>query len=60
MKHYGCSLVPLKEVVGGKGGASGSQKAKTVEGSQQEKGATGSQTKGQARKAQKAITLGKS
>ena len=59
-KHYGCSLVPPKEVVGGKGGASGSQKAKTVEGSQQAKGATGSQTKGQARKARKAITLGKS
>ena len=59
-KHYGCLLMLLKEVVGGKGGASGSQKAKTVEGSQQAKGATGSQTKGQARKAQKAITLGKS
>ena len=59
-KHYGCSLVLLKEVVGGKGGASGSQKAKTVEGSQQAKGATGSQTKGRARKARKAITLGKS
>ena len=50
-KHYGCSLVPPKEVVGGKGGVSGSQKAKTVEGSQQAKGATGSQTKGRARKA---------
>ena len=62
-KHYGCSLVPLKEVVGGKGGVSGSQKPKTVEGSQQTKGATGatgSQTKGRARKARKAITLGKS
>ena len=59
-KHYGCSLVPPKEVVGGKGGALGSQKAKTVEGSQQAKGATGSQTKGRARKARKAITLGKS
>ena len=59
-KHYGCSLVPLKEVVGGKGGASGSQKAKTGEGSQQAKGVTGSQTKGRARKARKAITLGKS
>ena len=59
-KHYGCSLMLPKEVVGGKGGALGSQKAKTVEGSQQAKGAMGSQTKGQARKAQKAITLGKS
>ena len=59
-KHYGCSLVPPKEVVGGKGGASGLQKVKTVEGSQQAKGATGSQTKGWARKARKAITLGKS
>ena len=59
-KHYGCSLVLLKEVVGGKGGPSGSQHAKTVVGSQQTKGATGSQTKGRARKAQKHITLGKS
>ena len=59
-KHYGCSLVLLKEVVGGKGGALGLQKAKTVEGSQQVKGPTGSQMKGRARKAQKAITLGKS
>ena len=50
-KHYGCLLVLLKEVVGGKGGVLGSQKAK---------GATGSQTKGRARKARKAITLGKS
>ena len=49
-----------KEVVGGKGGVSGSQKAKMVEGSQQAKGAMGNQTKGQARKAQKAIMLGKS
>ena len=49
-----------KEVVGGKGGASGSQKAKTGEGSQQAKGVTGSQMKGRARKARKAITLGKS
>ena len=51
-KHYGCSLVPPKEVVGGKGGPSGSQKAKVVEGSHQ--------VKGRARKARKAITLGKS
>ena len=51
-KHYGCSLVPPKEVVGGKGGPSGSQKAKVAEGSQQ--------AKGWARKAQKAITLGTS
>ena len=51
VKHYGCSLMPPKEVMGGKGGASGSQKAKTVEGSQQAKGAIGSQTKGWARKA---------
>ena len=51
VKHYGCSLVPPKEVMGGKGGASGLQKAKTVEGSQQAKGATGSQMKGWARKA---------
>ena len=50
-KHYGCSLVLPKEVVGGKGGASGSQKAKVVEGSQQ--------VKGWARKAQKAIMLSK-
>ena len=59
-KHYGCSLVLPKEVVGGKGGVSGLQKAKTVEGSQQAKGATGCQTKGRTRKARKAITLGKS
>ena len=51
-KHYGCSLVPPKEVVGAKGGLSGSQKVKVVEGSQQ--------MKGRARKARKAITLGKS
>ena len=50
-KHYGCSLVPPKEVVGGKGGPSGSQKAKVAEGSQQ--------TKGRVQKARKAITLGK-
>ena len=49
-KHYGCSLMLPKEVVGDKGGASGLQKAKTVDGSQQVKGATGNQTKGQARK----------
>ena len=59
-KHYGCSLVPPKEVMGGKGRALGSQKAKTVEGSQQAKGAMESQTKGRARKTRKAITLGKS
>ena len=52
--------MPLKEVVGGKGGPLGSQKAKVAEGSQQAKGTTGSQTKGRARKARKAITLGKS
>ena len=50
-KHYGCSLVLPKEAMGGKGGASGLQKAKTVEGSQQAKGAMGSQTNGRARKA---------
>ena len=33
-KHYGCSLVPPKEVMGGKGGPLGSQKAKAVVGSQ--------------------------
>ena len=49
-KHYGCSLVPVKEGVGGRGGPSGSQQAKAV---------VGSQTKGQARKARKPITLGK-
>ena len=59
-KHYGCSLVPPKEVVGGKGGLLGSQKAKVAEGSQQAKGTMGSQTKGRARKAQKGIMLGKS
>ena len=59
-KHYGCSLVPPKELVGGKGGPSGSQKAKVAEGSQQVKEITGSQTKGRARKARKGITLGKS
>ena len=50
-KHYGCSLVPPKEVVGGKGGPSGSQQAK---------GVVGSQMKGVSRKARKALTLGKS
>ena len=59
-KHYGCSLVPLKEVVGGKGRPLGSQQAKAVVGSQQAKGAVGSETKGRARKAQKTIMLGKS
>ena len=59
-KHYGCSLVPPKEVMGGKGGLSGSQKVKVAEGSQQAKGAAGNQTKGWARKAQKTIMLGKS
>ena len=58
--HYRCSLVLPKDAMGGKGGALGSQKAKTVEGSQQAKGAMGSQTKGRARKARKTITLGKS
>ena len=50
-KHYGCSLVPLKEVMGGRGGPSGSQHMKAM---------AGSQTKGVLRKARKAITLGKS
>ena len=50
-KHYGCLLVPLKEVVGGKGGPSGSQQAKAV---------VGSQVKAVSRKARKALTLGKS
>ena len=52
--------MPPKEVVGGKGGPLGSQKAKVAEGSQQAKGTMGSQTKGRARKARKGITLGKS
>ena len=51
VKHYGCLLMPAKEVVGGKGGLSGSQKAKAVE---------GSQMKGQAKKARRQIMLGKS
>ena len=51
VKHYGCSLVPPKKVVGGKGGPSGSQQMKAV---------VGSQVKGVSRKARKAITLGKS
>ena len=51
-KHYRCSLVPPKEVVGGKGGLLGSQKAKVAEGSQQ--------AKAMSRKAKKALTLGKS
>ena len=50
-KHYGCSLVPPKEVMGAKGGPSGSQQAKAV---------VGSQMKGMSRKARKALTLGKS
>ena len=50
-KHYRCLLVLLKEVVGGKGGPSGSQQVKAV---------VGSQTKGMSRKARKALTLGKS
>ena len=50
MKHYGCLLVLLKEVVGGKGGLLGSQQTKVV---------VGSQTKGWARKARRHITLGK-
>ena len=50
-KHYRCSLVPPKEVVGAKGGPSGSQQAKVV---------VGSQTKMMSRKARKALTLGKS
>ena len=43
--------MPPKEVMGGKGGPSGSQQAKAV---------VGSQTKGMSRKARKALTLGKS
>ena len=50
-KHYGCSLVLPKEVMGGKGGLSGSQQTKVV---------AGSRTKGVMRKARKTITLGKS
>ena len=50
-KHYGCLLVPAKEVVGCKGGPLGPQKMKVV---------GGSQMKGGLRKARKAITLGKS
>ena len=50
-KHYGCSLVPPKEIVTAKGGPSGSQQAKAV---------VGSQTKGMSRKARKPLTLGKS
>ena len=46
-KRYGCSLVPPKEVVGAKGGPSGSQQAKAV---------VGSQTKTMSRKARKALT----
>ena len=42
--------MPLKEVVGGKGGLLGSQQAKVV---------VGSQVKGMSRKARKALTLGK-
>ena len=51
MKHYGCLLVLPKESGGGRGGALRSQKAKAAE---------GSKMKGQARKAQRTITLGKS
>ena len=51
VKHYGCSLVPPKEVMGAKGGPLGSQQVKAV---------VGSQTKGMSRKARKALTLGKS
>ena len=50
VKHYGCLLMPPKEVVGGKGGPSGSQQVKVL---------VGSQAKGVSRKARKAITLGK-
>ena len=48
-KHYGCSLVLPKELGGGRGGVSGTQKVKAAE---------GSQTKGWARKARKVLTLG--
>ena len=51
VKHYGCLLVLPKEVVGGRGGPSGSQQARAV---------VGSQAKGVSRKARKALTLGKS
>ena len=50
VKHYGCLLVLAKEGVGGRGGLLGSQQVKVV---------VGSQTKGQARKVRKPITLGK-
>ena len=50
-KHYGCLLMLPKDVVGGKGGPSGSPQAKAV---------VGSQMKGVSRKARKALTLGKS
>ena len=43
--------MPLKEVVGGRGGPSGSQQVRAV---------VGSQTKRMSRKARKALTLGKS
>ena len=51
MKHYECSLVPVKEAVGGRGGPLGSQQVKSV---------AGSQPKGWVRKVRKVITLGKS
>ena len=33
-QHYGCSLMPVREVVGSRGGPSGSQQVKVVGGSQ--------------------------
>ena len=51
MKHYGCSLVLAREVVGSRGKLLGSQQMKVM---------AGSQTKVQARKVRKPITLGKS
>ena len=51
VKHYECSLVPVKEAVGGRGGLLGSQQVKSV---------AGSQPKGWVRKVRKVITLGKS
>ena len=51
VKHYRCLLILPKEVVGGKGGPSGSHQVKAV---------AGSQAKGSTGKARKAINLGKS
>ena len=51
MRTAGCSLVPVREVAGSRGGPLGSQQTKVV---------FGGQMKGCARKARKPITLGKS